>query len=386
MAVISKEDPLLAKMKETGLNFSVEEWERAAERILEQGSFGYIQSGSSGEETLQKNTRAFEQYSILPRVLTNVANPDFSIELLNQTFPSPLLFAPVGMQRIAHQDGELAAARAAGSFGIPYIASTVSSYTMEEIAEANPFSPNWFQLYWSNDRDLSLSMVKRAENAGYQALVVTVDTVMLGWREKDLHNSYSPLRLGFGKANYISDPVFQAKVNIEDSDEVVDEILNQILHPSFNWDDLQWLKTQTSLPIVLKGILHPDDAVEAVKRGFEGIIVSNHGGRQLDGVASSLDALPLIRNVVPETFPVLFDSGVRRGTDMVKALALGADAVLLGRPYVYGLAVAGEHGVQKVVSNLLDEFKVSAGLAGAKNITEVKKTTLMRYIMDDAKG
>ncbi|PLR77305.1 alpha-hydroxy-acid oxidizing enzyme [Bacillus sp. V3-13] len=385
MAVISREDPLLAKMKETGLNFTTEEWEREAERVLEPGPFGYIQSGSSGEETLKKNTRAFEEYSILPRVLTNVANPDFSIELLNQTFPSPLLFAPVGMQKIAHQDGELAAARAAGSLGIPYIASTVSSYTMEEIAAANPFSSNWFQLYWSNNRDLSLSMVKRAENAGYQALVVTVDTVMLGWREKDLHNSYSPLRLGFGKANYISDPIFQAKVNIEDNEQVVGEILKQILHPSFNWDDLQWLKTQTSLPIVLKGVLHPDDAVEAVKRGFEGIIVSNHGGRQLDGVISALDALPLIRSAVHETFPVLFDSGIRRGTDMVKALALGANAVLLGRPYVYGLAVAGEQGVQKVVSNLLDEFKVSAGLSGAKNIAELKKTTLIRNVVDNAR-
>jgi lactate 2-monooxygenase len=370
-------DAFLVSMEAQKAHYSYEDWEQAAKAVLAPDAFGYIQSGAGAEETLSKNELSFRRYSIVPRYLRNVSEFDYSIELFGDTLPYPVLLAPVGMQGIAHPEGDLASARAAGKTQVGYVASTVSSFSLEDIARSNSIGVNWFQLYWSNDRNLTLSMVKRAERAGYKAIVVTVDTVTLGWRETDLKNKYSPLRLGYGKANYVQDSYFQRMINVMDFEQVDIEIAKQINHPSLSWEDLVWLKEHTSLPIVLKGILHEDDAKLAVEKGFDGIIVSNHGGRQLDGCGSALSALPGIVKVVPANFPVLLDSGIRRGADIVKAVALGADAVLVGRPYVYGLAVAGEKGVKDVIETLLQEFKVSATLAGARNMEELKSIRLM---------
>ncbi|MCZ2260349.1 alpha-hydroxy-acid oxidizing protein [Sporosarcina sp. G11-34] len=337
------------------------------------GAFGYVQSGAGGEETLQRNIASFSKYAIVPRFLKDVSTLDTSITLFGRTYPYPLLIAPVGMQKIAHVDGEIATAKAAAAIGIPFIQSTVSSYSIEEIAEATADSPKWFQLYWSStDEEISYSMVKRAEEAGYEAIVLTVDTVVIGWREEDVRNQYSPLKQGFGKANYETDPVFMSSIPMNDFDSVIQGILDNIQHPALNWEKVAELKKRTSLPILLKGILHPEDAKLAVANGIDGIIVSNHGGRQLDGVIASIDALPAIVEAVEGKMPILFDSGIRRGSDIVKAIALGADAVLIGRPFMYGLAVGGQKGVEKVLENMLQEMKVSISLAGVTKLKDLR--------------
>jgi lactate 2-monooxygenase len=352
---------------------SFEELEAAAKEKMSAGAFGYIQSGASGEETLRKNVSSFSKFSIVPRFLNDVSTLDTSVKLFGRTYPYPLLIAPVGMQLIAHEDGDIATAKAAATIGIPFIQSTVSGFSIEEIAEATGDSPKWFQLYWSSTNDeIGYSMVKRAEEAGFEAIVLTVDTVMLGWREEDVRNHYSPLKQGFGKANYETDPVFLTSIPTNDFDSIIQGILDNVYHPTLSWAQVAELKKRTSLPILLKGILHPEDAKLAIENGIDGIIVSNHGGRQLDGVIASIDALPAIVEAVGGEIPVLLDSGVRRGTDVVKALALGADAVLIGRPFVYGLAVGGQRGVEKVLENILQEMKVSISLSGVTNLRDLR--------------
>src|SRR5699024_8122284 len=286
------------------------------------------------------------------------------------------LCAAVGMQRMAHEKGEIASTKSAGDFSLPFIQSTVSSYSIEEIAAETKDSSKWFQLYWSNNTDISFSMVERAEKAGYEAIVLTVDTVQMGWRESDIRNQFSPLKQGLGKANYVHDPVFMDGLKDHEEDTIIEEILANIYHPSLHWDDLKKLKETTSLPILLKGILHPEDAKLSVQYGVDGIIVSNHGGRQLDGVISSIDALPQVVQAVEGRVPVIFDSGIRRGADIVRALSLGATAVCIGRPYIYALAVNGEQGVKSYVTSLIDEFTTTMGLAGANTIKQLRNITI----------
>lgn len=343
---------------------SYQELEAVAKEKMSTGAFGYVQSGAGGEETLVKNESSFSKYAIVPRFLNDVSALDTSIRLFGRTYKTPLMIAPVGMQKIAHEDGDIATAKAAAKFGMPFIQSTVSSYSIEEIAEATGDSPKWFQVYWTSQNDeISFSMVKRAEDAGYEAIVLTVDTVMLGWREEDVRNQYSPLMQGFGKANYETDPVFQSTLPANDFDSVIQAIVDNVYHPQLDWAKVAELKKRTSLPVLLKGILHPEDAKLAVANGIDGIIVSNHGGRQLDGVISSIDALPVIAEAVDGAIPILFDSGIRRGSDIVKAIALGADAVCIGRPFVYGLAAGGQKGVEQVLENLYQEMSVTLSLS-----------------------
>ena len=357
---------------------SYEQLERAAKEKMSTGAFGYVQSGAGREETLRKNVSSFSKYSIVPRFLNDVTELDTSIHLFGHTYATPLLVAPVGMQKIAHEDGDIATAKAAASLGIPFIQSTVSGYSIEEVAEATGDSPKWFQLYWAGQNDdISYSMVKRAEAAGFEAIVLTVDTVMLGWREEDVNNKYSPLMQGFGKANYENDPVFMASLPNNDDDSIIQGIVDNIYHPRLSWKQVAELKNRTSLPLLLKGILHPEDARLAIENGIDGIIVSNHGGRQLDGVIASIDSLRAVVEAVDGEIPVLFDSGVRRGSDVVKALALGADAVLIGRPFVYGLAVGGQHGVEKVLSTILQEMKVSISLSGITSVRDLRNMTIV---------
>lgn len=357
---------------------SYEELEKAAKKKMSVEGFGYVRSGAGGEVTLRKNQDSFTKYSIVPRVLRDVSNVDTSITLFGKTYPYPFLLAPVGMLKLAHEEAELAVSIAASICQVPFVQSTVSSYSIEEVAQASGNSSKWFQLYWSNNKEISFSMVKRAEEAGYEAIVLTVDTVMMGWREEDMRNRFSPLKLGVGKANYEQDPVFLASLENQDQESIVQGTLENIYHPTLNWDHVAELKDRTSLPILLKGILNPEDARLAVANGIDGIIVSNHGGRQLDGVIAAIDALPLIVEEVKGEIPVLFDSGIRRGSDIVKALALGAAAVFIGRPFVYGLAVAGQTGVEKVIENFIQDTKVSIALAGAKTVRDLSGIRLVK--------
>ncbi|GIO23364.1 alpha-hydroxy-acid oxidizing protein [Oceanobacillus sp. J11TS1] len=348
--------------------------EEAARNTLPEEVFSHVHSGAGGQETLRKNRKAFEKYSIVPRFLNNVSIVDTSIRIFGKEYAYPFMVAPIGHLKMVHEEPDYAVANVAASMNIPYIQSTVTARSIEEISEAVPKGPKWFQLYWSSNAAISYSMVDRAEKAGYEAIVVTVDTVMLGWREEDMRHRYSPLKKGYGKANYVQDPAFQK--GLKDGQDAIDSIIENLHHPHLVWDNLAELRQHTKLPIFLKGILHPEDAKQAIKSGMDGIIVSNHGGRQMDGIIPSLEALPSIRETVGRDFPLLFDSGIRRGVDVIKALALGADAVLLGRPYVYALALQGEAGVQKLFANLVQEISVSMTLSGAKNIQEVKQLTL----------
>jgi isopentenyl diphosphate isomerase/L-lactate dehydrogenase-like FMN-dependent dehydrogenase len=379
MHVSTKQDTFIEKYdKPAGFPISPQDWEQCAKERIAEGPFGYIRAGAGGEESMNANEEAFARWKIKPRVLRDVSNVDMTVTLFDRTYASPVLLAPVGVQRIAHGQGELATARAAASLQIPMIVSTVSSHPLEDIASTLGDSPKWFQLYWSTNEQISYSMIRRAEKAGYEAIVLTVDTVTLGWRETDLRHSYSPLKRGFGSANYVQDPAFLASLPDREEETIMDYIEQNINHPSLSWEDIQSIKQQTSLPLVIKGILHPEDAKLAVRYGADAIIVSNHGGRQLDGCIGALDALPEIVEAAEGRIPVLFDSGIRRGVDVVKALALGAAAVLVGRPYVYGLAAGGEDGVKQVLENLLQEFKLSLVLSGVSSIKEASSIELVR--------
>ncbi|HWO96681.1 MAG TPA: alpha-hydroxy-acid oxidizing protein [Bacillus sp. (in: firmicutes)] len=379
MNISTSQDTFTVKYGESGrYPLSPEEWERHARECMGTGAFGYIQSGAGGQESMKANEEAFKRWQIKPRILRDVSTVDTSVEIMGRTYSVPVFLAPVGVQKIAHEQGELASAKAAASLQVPMIASTVSSYPLEEIGSALGSSPKWFQLYWSTNKNISYSMIRRAEKAGYEALVLTVDTVTLGWRETDLRNGYSPLKRGFGSANYLQDPAFLESLPNREEETIIDYIEQNINHPTLNWEDVKSIKQQTSLPLVIKGLLHPEDAKLALKYGADAIIVSNHGGRQLDGCIGALDALPEVVEAVQGKIPVLFDSGIRRGIDVLKALALGASAVLVGRPYVYGLAVDGENGVKKVLENLLQEFKLSMTLSGIASIKEVRSIEMVK--------
>ncbi|MHA6259129.1 alpha-hydroxy-acid oxidizing protein [Sporosarcina sp. CAU 1771] len=352
-----------------------------AQKHMRKEAFDYIARGSGDEVTMDANIQAFHNWTIRPRVLRDLTKREYSVSLFGETLTTPLLLAPIGVQRIAHPQGELASSRASASLGIPYIVSSASSFSMEEIAEEMGDQPRWFQLYCSTEDSVTESFVKRAEASGYSAIVVTVDTPMLGVRKTDYVNSYSPLMEGHGCGNYLTDPAFCAlleKSPLEDKDAALlkqNEIIDQ---PGLNWDDLIKVRSYTNLPILLKGILHPEDAQLALEHEVDGIIVSNHGGRQLDHCIASLDALPDIVEVIDGRIPVLLDSGIRTGTDIIKALALGADAVLLGRPYIYGLTIDGQKGVEKVISDLLHDLDVSMALTGKRSVQELKNMTMMK--------
>jgi isopentenyl diphosphate isomerase/L-lactate dehydrogenase-like FMN-dependent dehydrogenase len=345
----------------------VAELERLAEEAMDDRAANYVFAGAGSHGTMDANRAAFERRRIVPRMLRDVAERDLSTNVLSTALPAPLLLAPIGVQKVVHPEGEKATARAAASLGLPMIASTASHFTMEEIAEAGGDSPRWFQLYWASDRGLVESFVSRAEAAGYGAIVLTVDTFLPGWKPRDLQQAWLPFLEGSGNANYLQDPVFRAsleKTPEEDLGAATGHYLSVLSNPSLNWDDLEWLRGVTDLPIVLKGIQHADDAREAARRGVDGIVVSNHGGRQVDGAIGSLDDLPAIAEAAGDDLAILFDSGVRSGSDVIKALALGADAVCLGRPYIWGLALDGQAGVETVLKMILAELDLTMALCG----------------------
>ncbi len=380
--------------------------EDATRRALRPERWAYLAGGAGREATMDANRRALDRCRIVPRVLRNVEERDLSISLFGRRLPTPLLLAPIGVLELAHEDADLAVARAAARRQVPFIFSSQASRPMEATADAMGKAPRWFQLYWSRSDELVGSFVSRAERCGCEAIVLTLDTTMLGWRPRDLDHASLPFLQGRGIAQYTSDPVFRDQLRsvAPRSDAAitphaittalgqmrrypgflakfsraprlaVQHFLATYSRPSLRWEDIPTLRSMTSLPILLKGILHRDDATRAVNDGVDGLIVSNHGGRQVDGAIGALEALPSIVDAVAGRVPVLFDSGVRGGADVFKALALGATAVCLGRPYAYGLAVAGEHGVDEVLANVLAELDLTMGLSGCASIAEISRS------------
>jgi lactate 2-monooxygenase len=347
--------------------------EAAAQQRLTPQAFGYVAGSAGTESTARANREAFHRWQIVPRFLRDVSVRDLSTTLFGTTLPAPVGLAPVGVQGIVHPDAELAVARAAAQLGIPITLSTVSSYRMEEVAEASGDAPRWFQLYWPRDRDVGASFLERAKAAGFSALVLTLDTFILAWRPRDLMHAYLPFLQRLGLANYESDPAFLAGLGKSPDEDPTAAILHwqsMFGDPRNTWSDLAWVREHWDGPLVLKGILHPDDARRAVDAGVEGILVSNHGGRQIDGEIASLDALPGVVSAVDGRAEVLLDSGVRTGSDVMKALALGAKAVLIGRPYIYGLGLGGEAGVRHVMRSLLAELDLSMALAGCASLAD----------------
>jgi len=353
---------------------SVAELEEQGMAAMEPRIANYVRAGAGSEETIRANLEAFRRRRIVPRMLRDVSTRDLSTNLLGTAMPAPLLLAPIGVQQGVHPEGELATARAAAAVGLPMIASTASHFPLEEIAEAGGEAPRWFQLYWPNDPELARSFVQRAERAGYGAIVLTVDTFIPGWKPRDLQQAWLPFLEGRGVGNYFQDPIFRAKLEKtpeEDPGMATGQFLAVQANPALSWDDLARLREMTSLPILVKGIQHADDAREAVARGIDGIVVSNHGGRQVDGALASLDALPAIAEAAGGDLAILFDSGVRSGADVLKALALGADAVCLGRPYLWGLALDGQAGVETVLKMVLAELDLTMALCGLTRPEEI---------------
>ncbi|PTL56306.1 lactate 2-monooxygenase [Paraconexibacter algicola] len=359
------------------------DWQRLEEQAaatLARGPWGYIAGGAGRGDTMRANQAAFDRWALSPRMLRDVAQRSTARTVLGTPLPAPVLLAPIGVQTLAHPDGELATARASARTGVPLVTSSASSFTFEEIAEASGDTPRWYQLYWPKDRTIATSFIRRAEAAGYSALVVTLDTWLLGWRPMDLDEGFLPFLWGEGNVNYLQDPAFRALLAAppeEDMQAAIGQFAFQFSNPAVTWEDLAFLRETTELPIVLKGILRADDARLAAEHGVDGVIVSNHGGRQVDGAIGALAALPEVVDAVGDRLEVLFDSGIRGGSDALKALALGARAVLLGRPYMWGLATGGEDGVVDVVRSLLAELDLAMALTGHRTIDDVDRSALV---------
>jgi lactate 2-monooxygenase len=361
------------------LPISLEEWEKRAKEHLAAGPYGYVAGGAGAGDTMDANVQAFKRWRLRPRVCQDVSTRDVSIELFGQKHPLPFLLAPIGVLSILHHKAEGAAARAAAKASVPYILSNVSTTPMEEVAAAMGDATRWFQLYPPKDKELAVSFMQRAAAAGYSAIVVTLDSTLLGWREQDLRNAYLPFLSGQGMGNYFTDPVFRSRLKQspeEDLDAAVQLALDEGNNTCLTWEHIRFLRQNTKLPLLLKGITHPEDAASALEHGVDGLIVSNHGGRQLDGAVATLDALPEVCDTVRGRVPVLLDSGIRRGADVVKAIALGASAVLFGRPYAYALAVAGETGVKEVIDHLVAEVELQMAISGRSAIRQVDRSVL----------
>jgi len=381
-----------------------------AERAMSTEAWAYVHGSAGLETTAEANVDALDRWRIVPRVLRDVTGRDLSVELFGHRYETPLLAAPVGVLELVDPDADLAIARAAASLGIPAVLSTQASIPMERVAAEGGGGPLWFQLYWSSNDDLVESLVHRAEAIGAHAIEVTLDTQQLGWRPRDLDRAFLPFIRGMGIAQYTSDPVFRTlvderiagradgsispppKVRVTPSAvrtllglkrrgvrrEDGEVFLEVFTRQGLQWSDLPFLRELTTLPIVLKGIQHPDDARRARDTGMDGVVVSNHAGRQIDGAIGSLEALPGVVEAVGNAFPVLYDSGVRGGADVLRALALGASAVQVGRPWVYAMAISGEEGAREALRNILAEFDLVLGLSGHRTIAELSPEVLVR--------
>lgn len=395
--------------------------ERRAKDAMSERAWAYVAGGAGDGETMDSNREALKRWAIVPRMLRDVSQRDITTELFGRTLPAPVLLSPIGACELVQSDSDIRIGEGAADVGVPYILSSQGCNTMEDVAAAmdlvRPGAPRWFQLYWSKDDQLTESFVARAEAIGADAIVLTLDTTSLGWRPQDLNLGSLPFAKGEGIAQYTSDQRFRdivadriraakgTKQNVRVTLDAVKTLASMARHypgdtirnlvaaepraavetfldvysrQTLNWDDVAWLRERTKLPIVLKGILHPDDAARAVQAGVDGILVSNHGGRQIDGSISSIDALPGVVAAVDGRAKVLVDSGIRSGSDVFKALALGADAVCVGRPYVYGLALAGRRGVADVARNIIAEFDLTLALSGHTSPGELSPAGLQR--------
>jgi isopentenyl diphosphate isomerase/L-lactate dehydrogenase-like FMN-dependent dehydrogenase len=384
-------------------------------------AWAYVAGGAGDGATMRANRAALDRWQLVPRMLRDVSSRDLSVSLLGMRLPAPLLVAPIGAAGLVRRGADELVGAAASAVGLPYILSSQGSSPMEATARAMGDGPRWYQLYWSTDEALVDSFIQRAEAIGASALVVTLDTTMLGWRPQDLNRGSLPFARGIGIAQYTSDPRFQQLVAARVTDggsggsgprprptpgavrtlasmarelpggfvdnlrsphtrAAVETFLAIYSKPSLSWSDLETLPSRTRLPVLLKGILHPDDAVRAVELGVAGILVSNHGGRQVDGAVASVDALvdvvAALGGPQSTSIPVILDSGIRSGADVVKALALGAAAVTVGRPHVYGLALDGSAGVQAVLENLVAELDLTLGLSGVGSVAELSPGVL----------
>jgi lactate 2-monooxygenase len=381
-----------------------------AGRAMSPAAWAYVHGSAGLESTAAANAGALDAWRIVPRMLRDVTDRDLGVTLFGHRYPTPLLAAPVGALELVHRDADLAIARAAAALGIPSVISSQASVPMERVAAEGGGGPLWFQLYWSADDELVESLVQRAERLGAHAIEVTLDTQQLGWRPRDLDQAFLPFIRGMGIAQYTSDPVFQrllaeriagrrdgsippaAKVRVTPATvrtavglkrrgvarEAGELFLDVFSRPWLQWSDLPFLRERTKLPILLKGIQHPDDAKRAVDAGMDGVVVSNHAGRQIDGAIGALEALPRVVDAVGARTTVIYDSGIRGGADVFRALALGAQAVQVGRPWVYGLAIAGEEGAQEALRNILAEFDLVLGLSGHRSIAELSPEVLAR--------
>jgi len=354
---------------------SFEDLRDAAHEAMDEEGVAYVHGGAGSDETFERGMD-FSDWRIVPRMLRGVESRDLSTELLGTQLDYPLMLTPLGVQTLLHDDGETGTAEGAAELNVPLCLSSLSSTPMEAVAEALGDTPKFFQFYWSSSDAIARSFLDRAEEAGYDAIVVTVDAPILGWRERLIETGYYPFLEGEGVANYFSDPAFRAELDKppkDDPEAAVEHFLEIFGDSSLTWEDLQFVHDNTDLPVVIKGVLDPRDARLAVEHGADAVGVSTHGGRQVDGSVTAIEALPEIAEAVGDEVPITFDSGVRRGADMFKALALGADTVLLGRPYAYGLAIDGASGVRTVLENLVAEFDLTMGLAGHDDAAEIDR-------------
>ena len=355
--------------------------EAQAREVLPPESMGYIVPSAGDGATARANREAFDRWRLVPRMMRGATDRDLSCTVLGTSLPAPVLVAPIGVQTLAHPEGELATARAAAALGIPYIHSTAASHSFEQVAEAGGDGSRWYQLYYPSDPDVCQSFLERATANGFEVLVVTLDTTLLGWRPADLDRGFLPFLDNVGVANYLTDPAFLAKLerSVEDDPGAATSLWASMFpNPGLRWSDLSFLREHWDGPLVVKGIVAVEDALAAVDHGVDGIVVSNHGGRQVDGSIGALDALPGIAGAVGDRTTILFDSGIRTGTDVVKALALGADAILLGRPFLYGLALAGQRGVEHVLRCLLAELDLALTLSGHPDLQALSPEVLQR--------
>ena len=356
-------------------------WEAGAQAALPPSVWSYVTGGAGNEHTQRANVAAFENWGLVPRMFVGAAQRDLSVELFGMRLPTPLFMAPVGVIGLCAQDGhgDLATARAAARTGVPMIASTLTADPMEAVAAEFGRTPGFFQLYTPTDRELAESLVRRAEAAGFKGIVVTLDTWVTGWRPRDLATSNFPQLRGHCLTNYTSDPVFRAQLARTPEEDPRAAVLRwmQVFGNPLTWDDLPWLRSLSSLPLIVKGICHPEDVRRAKDGGVDGIYCSNHGGRQANGGLPALDALPAVVDAAGE-LPVLFDSGVRSGTDAVKAIALGATAVGIGRPYAYGLALGGTDGIVHVLRSILAEADLTMAVDGYPDLAGLTPDALRR--------
>lgn len=351
------------------------EYEARARELLPETAYTYFASAANDEITLRENHAAYERLKLYPRMLRDVQQRSMRLDLFGHTLGAPLVIAPMAYNAMAHPDGELGIARAAGARGVAVTHSTLATFTIEDVMQVSN-APVWYQLYAFQDREINTRLIRRAEAAGCAALVVTVDTPLLGRREQEIRVGFNQ-RKGVRAANLMAAEMRDLWPHYDDEDSLA-QYISTVRRANLTWEDVRWLRDTTRLPLLLKGILRADDAAQAAALGMDGIIISNHGGRQLDGAIASVEALPAIAQAVGDHIPVIVDGGVRRGTDIVKALALGARAVMLGRPLLWGLAVNGEAGAGHVLDLLIQEFDLAMALCGAATLEEITPDLIWR--------